>query len=46
MIVKDCGTLGISSIRICEMVSRLSNACVDVCEGQALTLGWRSKISL
>ncbi len=39
MIVKNCAILGISSSRICEMVSRLSNACVDVCEGQALDLG-------
>ena len=39
MIVENCGKLGISNSRICEMVSRLSNACVDVCEGQALDLG-------
>lgn len=39
MIVENCGKLGISNSRICEMVSRLSTACVDVCEGQALDLG-------
>ena len=39
MIVENCGKLGISNSRICEMVSRLSKACVDVCEGQALDLG-------
>ncbi len=39
MIVENCDKLGISNRRICEMVSRLSNACVDVCEGQALDLG-------
>ena len=39
MIVKNCSKLGTSDSRICEMVSRLSNACVDVCEGQALDLG-------
>jgi len=39
MIVKNCSKLGTSDSRICEMVYRLSNACVDVCEGQALDLG-------
>lgn len=39
VIVENCGKLGISNSRICEMISRLSNACVDVCEGQALDLG-------
>jgi geranylgeranyl diphosphate synthase type I len=39
MVVENCSKLGISNGRICEMVSRLSNACVDVCEGQALDLG-------
>ena len=39
MIVENCGKLGISNSRICEMVSMLSNACVYVCEGQALDLG-------
>jgi geranylgeranyl diphosphate synthase type I len=38
-IVENCSKLGISNARICDMVSRLSNACVDVCEGQALDLG-------
>jgi geranylgeranyl diphosphate synthase type I len=38
MIVENCRKLGTSDSRICEMVSRLSNACVDVCEGQALDL--------
>ena len=39
MIVENCSKLGTSDSRICEMVYRLSNACVDVCEGQALDLG-------
>jgi geranylgeranyl diphosphate synthase, type I len=39
MIVENCSKLGISDARICDMVSKLSNACVDVCEGQALDLG-------
>ncbi|HZD33851.1 MAG TPA: polyprenyl synthetase family protein [Nitrososphaeraceae archaeon] len=39
MIVENCSKLDISNTRICDMVSRLSNACVDVCEGQALDLG-------
>ena len=39
LIVENCGKLGISDSRICEMISKLSNACVDVCEGQALDLG-------
>jgi geranylgeranyl diphosphate synthase, type I len=43
MIVEDCSNLGVSSGRICEMVSRLSTACVDVCEGQAIDLGMAFK---
>jgi geranylgeranyl diphosphate synthase type I len=39
MIVENCSKLDTSDSRICEMVYRLSNACVDVCEGQALDLG-------
>jgi geranylgeranyl diphosphate synthase type I len=39
MIVENCSKLGTSDDRICKMVYRLSNACVDVCEGQALDLG-------
>jgi geranylgeranyl diphosphate synthase type I len=39
MIVENCSKLGISNARICDMISKLSNACVDVCEGQALDLG-------
>jgi geranylgeranyl diphosphate synthase type I len=39
LIVKNCSKLGVSNDRICEMISRLSNACVDVCEGQAIDVG-------
>lgn len=38
MIVENGNRLSISDARIREMISRLSSACVEVCEGQALDL--------